>query len=82
MPDHYCNDCAFALCGMCHEAGKAPHSAAHDTVDYDWDNETHMKAPTKDEVDARAATTSGADKPPVSESDVDELAKQVGDVKI
>jgi hypothetical protein len=51
MPDYYCVVCKFAVCGLCHKTGSAPHAKAHKVEEFDFDNAVHTAAPNKDEID-------------------------------
>jgi hypothetical protein len=51
MPDYYCTNCKFAVCGLCHKTGRAPHAKAHAVEEFDFDNSVHTAAPNKDEID-------------------------------
>ena len=84
MPDYYCNDCAFAVCGNCHEQATPPHAAAHDAVDYDWDSDVHNSAPTKEQVDAKRAADAATPAADAAAADaaVDALADKVAKIEI
>jgi len=64
MPELYCTVCSKALCGVCQDE---KHDKSHNTEEFDWDNELHMKQPDKndsgdeDNVDATTAPESNSD---------------------
>lgn len=85
MPDWFNVDLKIAVCGNCHDKGRAPHSKAHKVVEYDFDSKEHNSAPTKDEVAKRFGLDDGSDgggDGDDDDSDADELAAQVSNLKI
>ncbi len=84
MPDWYNVDLKIAVCGPCHDKGRAPHSKAHKVVEFDFDSKVHNSAPTKDQVTERFGLDGAGDGGGDDDDDeaTKELADKIGAMKI
>jgi hypothetical protein len=82
MPDYYCVACKFAVCGLCHKTGSAPHAKAHKVEEFDFDNAVHTAAPNKDQIDGGGKGDDDDDGDGEDNGDADELTDKLASLNV